>query len=167
MGLRCEGQNEGQGKASRDDGVPCWLTPDCARVQGDILELVEALSVAALSEFDGLVPSFRKAVDEFRGHLRRHVSEVEGPGGVCECLVAGDPALGGHVNRLCHEHAELDQRLEGLERRLAEFDGADPQWEPALRQYAARLADVLRAHNERGRMLASSASPGAPREGRR
>src|SRR5688572_25628299 len=137
-----------------ENGRPCWVTPECARVQGEIRDLAAALAEAALAEYEGLVPSFRKVVAEFRDHLREHVEDVEGPGGVCHGLLAAEPLLAGRLNHLCRQHAELEQRLEGLERRLEAFDAADPQWERAVRQAALRLAEALQSHHDHGRALA-------------
>jgi len=140
-----------------ENGGTCWLTPECARVQGEMRDLAAALAEAALSEYDELVPSFRKAIAEFRSHLREHVADVQGPGGAYHKLLVNQPMQSGQVNRLCHEHAELEQRMEGLDRRLAAFDAADPQWERAVRQAALRLAEVLQNHHDRGRSLAAFA----------
>ena len=119
---------------SQSEEKPCWLTPECERVQGEILHLAEALSVAALAEFEGLKPSFLKAIREFRGHLRDHADEVEGPGGVCECVASNWPQLGNKINQLCREHAGLELRMAGLEQRLEYLDalippGPNPSWQ--------------------------------------
>ena len=128
------------------DETPCWLTSDCERVQGELLHLAEALSEAALSEFKELRASILKAVGEFRRHFRDHVHGAEGSGGVCECVKSNWPQLGPQVNKLCHEHAEIQHRVEGLEQRLEFFDDGDPAWEEAIRQQARRLAEVLARH---------------------
>jgi hypothetical protein len=135
------------------DQKPCWLTPECERVQGDILHLAEALSLAALAEFEELKPSFLKAIRQFRAHLRDHADAVEGPGGVCECVTANWPQLGPKVNQLCREHAGLELRMSGLEQRLEYFDASDPTWEEAVRQSARHLADQLARHQATGRSI--------------
>ena len=144
------------------DQKPCWLTPECERVQGDILHLAEALSVAALSEFEELKPSFLKAIAEFRAHLRDHADTVEGPGGVCECIAANRPRLEPKVNQLCREHGALELRMAGLEQRLQYFDASDPAWEQAVRQSARHLADQVARHQATGRAILSRISETAP-----
>jgi hypothetical protein len=135
------------------ESKPCWLTPDCERVQGEILHLAEALSVAALSEFEELKASFLKAVREFRAHLREHADEVEAPGGPCECIASNWPQLEPKVNQLCREHAGLELRMAGLEQRLEYFDASDPTWEDSIRQSARHLTDLLARHQATARNI--------------
>jgi hypothetical protein len=132
---------------------PCWLTPECERVQGDILHLAEALSVAAIAEFEELKPSFLNAIREFRGHLREHADDVERPGGVCECVASNWPQLGNKVNQLCREHAGLELRMAGLEQRLQYFDASDPTWAEAVRQSARHLAEQIARHQATARTI--------------
>ena len=132
---------------------PCWLTPDCERIQGEILHLAEALSVAALSDFEPLKTSFLKAVHEFHSHLHDHVSDVEGPGGVCECIASNWPHLESKVNQLCREHASLELRLVGLAQRLEYFDASDPAWESSIRESARHLIDLIARHQASARAV--------------
>jgi hypothetical protein len=146
---------------------PCWLTPECERVQGDILHLAEALSVAALAEFEELKQSFLSAIREFRNHLRDHADDVEAPGGVCECVASNWPQLGNKVNQLCREHAGLELRMAGLEQRLQYFDASDPTWAESVRQSARHLADQLARHQATARAIVdrtSASGSTTPRE---
>ena len=137
---------------------PCWLTPECERVQGDILHLAEALSVAALEEFEELKASFLKGIREFRSHLRDHADDVEGPGGVCECVASNWPRLESKVNQLCREHAGLELRMAGLEQRLQSFDASDPTWADSVRQSARHLAEQLARHQATARAIINRTS---------
>ena len=139
-----------------------WLTPECERVQRELLDLSDALRVAALEEYPDLAPSFRAAAAEFRRHLREHVADVEDPEGLYAAVVQSGPRLGRPIARLCSEHAALEGSVETLDALLRRFDPADPAAAHAVRRSAAALAALVRRHQESSCALARSACCGGP-----
>jgi hypothetical protein len=152
---RAEGQ-----KADR------WLTPECKRVQGELLDLASALDTAALPEYSSLVPSFLVALREFRRHLREHVASVEAPAGLFDYLAAGAPGLTPDLDGLRQEHCELDCCMGELERQLREFDPADPADAESIRQRARSLTDLTCCH-QRGTCTLAHRAGGEETSGRR
>ena len=133
------------------------LTPECGRVQGELLDLAAALYGAALPEYPELVPSFLVALREFHQHLREHVSSVEAPAGLYDYLASSAPSLSSDLNSLSREHCELDGYLGELERQLEGFDPPDTVAAASIRENARGLAALTCCHQQRGCILARRA----------
>ena len=131
----------GDGRSER-----ACLTPECRRVQGELIHLAAALDAAALTEYAAIVPSLLRALREFRGHLREHVSAVQGPAGLFEYVETEAPQLAVDVDRLRAEHGELDRCMGELERQLETFDAEDRAAADQIKQRARRLGELTCCH---------------------
>jgi hypothetical protein len=130
-----------------------WLTPECDLVQAEIVDLADALSVAALSEYPDLKTSLLRAIGDFRHHLDEHVREVEGAGGVFDYIVGGDLSVAPCVDCLCQEHRELEACLEELRQRLDGSVLTEPEALEGIRRCAARLKELIRTHHDTAKTL--------------
>ena len=135
--------------------APFYLTTMCERVQGELLDLADALQTAALAEYPDLARSFQACAAEFRRRLREHVGDVEHPQGLFPAIVRSDPRLERHIASLSEEHAAMERSVEGLAALLDRFDPAAASAD-AVRAAAASLAALVRRHQETARAMALS-----------
>jgi hypothetical protein len=142
------------------ESAPFWLTTVCERVQAELLDLADALQVAALEAFPDLARSFLVSAADFRRHLREHVADVEHPQGLFSAIVRSDPRLGQHVAALSEEHLALDRSVEALAGLLERFDPADAAVADKVRAAAAALAALVRRHQQTAGTMARSACCG-------
>lgn len=136
--------------------VPFLLTPECERVQRELLDLSGALGAAAIEEYPDLATSFRDAAEQFRRHLREHVADVENGNGLYAAIVQSAPGLAPQVQCLSREHAALEGAVEALAALLERFDPDDAGAARRVREAAAALGALVRRHQDSARALAGS-----------
>ena len=137
--------------------APFFLTTVCERVQAQLLDLADALQVAALEDFPDLATSFSCSAGEFRRHLREHVADVEHAQGLFSTIVRCDPPLGQHVASLSEEHLAMERSVEELAGLLERYDPVEVAGADNIRGAAAALAALVRRHQQTAGTMARSA----------
>jgi hypothetical protein len=115
-----------------------------------LLDLEQALAGAAPGRAQAWADSVRATLVRVRETFAAHLDVTEGAGGLYQEVLAHAPRLAGAVNRLQHEHAEIADALDEVDRRLADPMSDDESWVESIRTAAVTLMGLLVRHRQRG-----------------
>ena len=146
----CDDRNVGN-----TPSAPTQRGAEQPRTRNDpLLDAMDTLDAALTSPAPGNEQEWLTRVHDIaqrvQEELERHVASTEGPQGVFSGIDVTRPTLMDRVQRMRHEHADLRQRVQALQREIAH--PAPSASQPArgmadIRQLAAWLMTGLRHHH--------------------
>ncbi|MBI4717776.1 MAG: hemerythrin domain-containing protein [Planctomycetes bacterium] len=109
--------------------------------QVDVLArgLREWTAVIPKVNFPRWIEGARQRFDHFRSHLSRHFT-LEEQEGYMKAVVDRRPMLAAEVDRLCHEHVELNRIMDALYKAVHELKPTDRL---LIRDVCHRVGDLL------------------------
>jgi hemerythrin-like domain-containing protein len=111
------------------------------------VQLLECVSVIPRMGLDRWLVKVRTCYDQYRSHLVRHI-ELEEEGGYMADVTDERPALTPEVDRLVHEHFEMNHLMKDIHRQLTAVSTTDRL---IIRDLCRRIQALLQYvdHHER------------------
>lgn len=116
-----------------------WIQTEHAKIDALAIELQEKVAVIPRAHQQRWIADVRASFDEFADHVHRHQS-LEEQDGYMTAVVDERPTLSHEVDRLAHEHGELEQIMAGIKRQLAELSPDDAL---LIRDACRRIQNLL------------------------
>jgi hypothetical protein len=98
------------------------------------------------------LPGFLPSIRGIRQDLHRHIQEMEGIGGLLQCILRECPRLNMGVDRLADEHQALLRLLGELEQTIGYAKGP-PDTAGRVRTIASQMLQIVEQHYQAGNSL--------------
>ena len=116
-----------------------WLRTEHATIDDLAVQLQEKVAVVPRANQQRWIAEVRGSFEDFRSHMQRH-HKLEEEGGYLTAVVEERPTLSREVDRLAHEHSELEQLMGDIRRQLSELTAGDPL---LIRDACRRIQNLL------------------------
>ncbi|MBI5763048.1 MAG: hemerythrin domain-containing protein [Planctomycetes bacterium] len=116
-----------------------WIQTEHAKIDALAVELQEKVAVIPRAHQQQWITDVRASFDDFSGHVHRHQT-LEEQDGYMTAVVEQRPTLSREVERLAHEHGELEQIMGGIKRQLTELSPDDAL---LIRDACRRIQNLL------------------------
>lgn len=119
--------------------IASWLQTEHAKIDALAIELQEKVAVIPRAHQQRWIADVRESFEEFSDHVHRHQT-LEEQDGYMTAVVEYRPSLSREVDRLAHEHGELERLMTGIRRQLSELSADDAL---LIRDACRRIQNLL------------------------
>lgn len=119
--------------------ISTWLQEEHARVAECTYEVQKALAIPPGGAGGTWIPQIRDRFGRLASHMRSHMT-IEETGGYMKDVMKHRPTLSPKVEKLLHEHRELDRLMRDIEMSLSDLTPEDTL---LIRHATARIGMFL------------------------